>query len=1021
MGPEEKYKDVIRRSLLASFSPETIAAIFRSSEVLEITSGEKVGRSSSPKELFIVLEGEVELRTKSGSGYSGERIRSGQSLELASLFSSRTDWQSDWLALRPTKILKSPWALILQHLKEDPTRLTAISRVTLNIELQKLRRDMRIFCVSERAQLELISALRKDSFQSIFSDWGHKTFQVVSEGTISVSAVMDGRKFPVGKFATGDACLLDLSSSKLVIDADPKGSAWTISKGEIEKLKFREELTQYFKMFDSSIFKSDIDDDDKTVFKQKLNDSNPVAVEKDSLRDKSPTMGPTLLAGVRNAFFDLELSPRHDNSSSAAVCLASLTNYFGVPISPSHIDDALPRLKNEDPLSGLVIAANKVRFAARIRKTSFDELKKFSLPVILQFSGRYAVLVSCNDRFVKLADPELGRTIEIDATRFEANRSKNVLIVAPKKGASSRPSNRLPFFTYFSAFNENKYNYFLIIMVGIIGFFISLALPVLQQFTFDRVLLAKAERLVLPVIVGIFLLNVLANVFSWIESNLCLRGETSASAFFTSAFLAKVVQLPITTFARFGTGDLIARHIEGKAVQNSFEDLTFNNMIRFFSVLTCLAVLFLYHKHLAIAAVSLVPLQIIGILVVGSQTKKLSFRTAQKEQQKKNLQLEHMDSAGTLMGAGGSVAARWRWEAEFVEVLRAKAKLSFLDSGFTSIHFLCANATRLIILVIGAQLYFQGKVSIGQIVASVLLTAYIAEPIWEILQGLYRVSQLKTHLVRLDSLFTLPTELIAAPKSPKAIVPEPPVAARSLTFDSVSFRYRAEPTPFAIKEVSFTVKPGEVVAIVGSSGSGKSTIASLMNGTLSPTSGQILFGNQKLSSIPISALRKSIGVIDQEGALFSESIFVNLSIGQENPPVEKVLEAAQVADVDGFVARLPAAYATELGPEGAGLSEGQKQKIRIARTVLSSPDVLVMDESTSHLDSISEERVLREVRKKFSGKIIIFISHRLNLAAMADRVLVFSDGQLIEQGHHSQLIHKQGKYYELFCKRVGIN
>ncbi len=1022
MRPSEIYKSVIVRSLLANFSADGIDAIFQEGEILEIASGEKITRATPPRDFFMVLDGEIESRTRTASPGVGDRTRVGQSLELASLIGKRADWIHDWVAVKPSKVLRISWTRMQSFLNSDPVLMTALSRVALNVELQKLRRDMRIFCVPERAQLELIASLRTDSFESIFSDWGHKVFLVVSDGAIRVLALMDGRRLPIATFPAGDACLLDLNSSKIVIDADSNGSAWTISLSAIEKLQFKDELTHFLQMFDSSIFSSERDSAEKTLIRRDLKDQpiSATAPLPEPVRLAGRTTQPSLFAELRKYFFGLTLAPQHDSSSSSAVCIATIAKHYGHPFSVTFVDRQLPRLKDENPLKGMQVGFRRIGFAAKIRKTNFAELVSFGFPVILQFNGRYVVFVEGDNRFVKIADPSVGRTIEVSTSDFRGNWSDEALLAAPLEGTVATKDARLPVYHYFAVFRGNYYSYFLIFLAGILGFLLSLALPVLQQFTFDRVLLARAEALIWPVIAGMFLLNVSSSILSWIESNLALRADASAQAFFTSVFMAKIVRLPISSFGRFRPGDLLARHDETREVKTAFEDLFLQNALRLVSVMACLAVLALYHPDLAIGAIIFVPIQLIGIIFVGAQVRNLNVRAALIEQRKKNLQLEHMDSWGTLQGSSGTLSARWRWEAEFVELNRTNYRLAIYDGIFGCIHFMCANATRLVLLFIGAQLYFRNEVSIGQIVATILLTSYIADPIWEILQCLYRIPQLQVHLSRLDSLFTLQTET-SSEKAPAPTDADAAVTSPVVTFENVSFRYCPEPTPLALKRLSFTIQPGEIVAVVGASGSGKTTLTALINGAIEPTEGRILLGNSDTLTIPKSTLRKTVGVVDQEGALFTGSILENIAFGKTDPQIDAVLEAAKIADADEFVAKLPKAYSTNLGAEGCGLSEGQQQKIRIARTVFNAPEILVLDEATSHLDSISEDRVLRQIRRKFAGRTIIIITHRLNLASIADRVFVFEEGRLVEQGHHSKLIQQRGRYYELFCRRVNMN
>ncbi|PCI32586.1 MAG: ABC transporter permease [Elusimicrobia bacterium] len=234
----------------------------------------------------------------------------------------------------------------------------------------------------------------------------------------------------------------------------------------------------------------------------------------------------------------------------------------------------------------------------------------------------------------------------------------------------------------------------------------------------------------------------------------------------------------------------------------------------------------------------------------------------------------------------------------------------------------------------------------------------------------------------------------------------------AITLDDVTFQYPTRDTP-ALDHVSFEVRRGETIAIVGPSGSGKSTLVQILLRLYDPGKGRILFDNIDLKDLDIRTLRDRIGLVTQETMLFNETVQGNIAIGREDTPLAAVVEAAKVANADAFIQQLPHGYETELGDRGLRLSGGQRQRLAIARAVLRDPEILVLDEATSNLDSASEKEVQRALEQIMQGRTSIVIAHRLSTIQNADRIIVLSDGRIAESGTHSELLLRDGLYSKL--------
>ncbi len=242
-----------------------------------------------------------------------------------------------------------------------------------------------------------------------------------------------------------------------------------------------------------------------------------------------------------------------------------------------------------------------------------------------------------------------------------------------------------------------------------------------------------------------------------------------------------------------------------------------------------------------------------------------------------------------------------------------------------------------------------------------------------------------------------------------------------ITFRQVGFRYGGPEAPQILQDISLEVPAGKTIAIVGRSGSGKTTLAKCLSGLLEPTDGAILFDGLDLKTLNYRDLRRQIGMVLQESYVFADTIARNIAFGEDEPDMERVRWAAQMASADEFIERLPFGYDTKIGETGLAISGGQRQRIAIARALYTKPPILVFDEATSSLDSESEQAVQRNMDALFRGRTTFIIAHRLSTVRHAGLIVVLEQGRLVEQGTHDELMRRRGLYYYLASQQLGIS
>jgi ATP-binding cassette subfamily B protein len=352
---------------------------------------------------------------------------------------------------------------------------------------------------------------------------------------------------------------------------------------------------------------------------------------------------------------------------------------------------------------------------------------------------------------------------------------------------------------------------------------------------------------------------------------------------------------------------------------------------------------------------------------------------------------------------------RWHWE----ELLQKEVKTNFSAQVISNGLQIFSNTIQAVastaMLWFGASLVIKNELTIGQLVAFNMLVGNIISPfqrltvLWNQLQEVV----IATERIN-DVLDAEPEEDLQ--HQVRQLLPE---LQGHIRFDKVTFRYHKESDVNILENLSFEIQPGQMVALVGRSGSGKTTISKLVLGLYPPTDGNLFIDGLDITSISLRSLRQQVGVVDQDTFLFGSTIRENISLGHPGATLEEVMEAAQLAGADEFIKKLPMGYETQIGEGGGLLSGGQRQRIAIARALLGNPRLLIFDEATSHLDTESERIIQRNLNTILKGRTALVIAHRLSTVRNADLILVLDKGVLIESGTHEALMAKRGHYFYL--------
>jgi len=426
-----------------------------------------------------------------------------------------------------------------------------------------------------------------------------------------------------------------------------------------------------------------------------------------------------------------------------------------------------------------------------------------------------------------------------------------------------------------------------------------------------------------------------------------------------------------------------------------------------------LGVMVLYSPTLtAVVAASFPFYVLISLIATPLLRRRLDEKFARGSENHSFL-VEAVSSIETVKAMAVEPRMQRKWEDQLAAYVRAGFRAGTLNNVASQGVQLVSKLSTMLVLWLGAQLVIDGGLSVGELVAFNMFAGRVAQPVLRIAQLWQDFQQVRLSMARIgDILNTAPEPLQIAGRGAL------PAIKGDVVFEHVTFRYRHD-GPETLAEVSLHIPAGQVVGIVGSSGSGKSTIAKLLQRFYVPERGRILVDGVDLSTADAVWLRRQIGVVLQENVLFSGSIRENIALSDPAMDMERVIAAARLAGAHDFIAELSEGYDTLVGERGATLSGGQRQRIAIARALVGNPRILIFDEATSALDYESERVIQANMQRICAGRTVLIIAHRLSAVRIADRIIAVERGRIVEDGGHEELIRHGGRYASLFHGQLG--
>jgi len=705
-----------------------------------------------------------------------------------------------------------------------------------------------------------------------------------------------------------------------------------------------------------------------------------------------------------------------DEMDCGAASLGMICRHFGRKVSLARIRQLCHTATDGTSLKALSRAANELGLAARALKISLRNLPMMPLPAIVHWEGNHwIVLYDVDEQFVRVADPALGLR-KLPRREFEAKWTGYAALFdytpAFEQAPVSRPTLAwaLPFLARFK-----------VILLQVLGLavavsFLQLLFPVFTQMVVDKVIVENDIGLLKTILLGMFAVIVFVQLSTLAQEYLLAFAAVRLDTAVLDFLSRKLLSLPMSYFTSRRTGD-IQRRLEGaRQVRQFAVQQGVGALLAAVFLVGAVILMAMYSPLLTVAFLATTPLYV-GLMILSVKVLRPLYHGVEESQGKySSHQIDAIKGIEAVKAASAEGAFRDTMLNEFMSVSQKLFKATFIVMSWDSLLQTIGLLSTAIFLWVGATQVMQGHLSVGGFVAFSSLTAMAYAGILRAL-GVWDTMQFASVLLnRLNDIFEQEPE---QGHDRSRLVPVHSLEGH-VELRGVNFKYGGPEAPDILKNITLDLIPGRMVAFVGRSGCGKTTLIKLIAGLLEPTEGAIFFDNIDLKSLNYRDVRRHIGVVLQENHMFNETIARNISFGDPEPELDRVLAAAQAAAAHEFIMRLPLGYETKIGESGLSLSGGQKQRIAIARAIYNNPPVLIFDEATSALDTESERAIQENLGRLMAGRTTIVIAHRLSTIRDAHSIVVLEQGSVAEVGTHDELMAHRGLYYYLSSQQLGI-
>ncbi|MBY3517368.1 peptidase domain-containing ABC transporter [Rhizobium laguerreae] len=710
---------------------------------------------------------------------------------------------------------------------------------------------------------------------------------------------------------------------------------------------------------------------------------------------------------------------QRDIADCGSSCVASVAATYGYRLPLSRIRQHASTNRSGTTVLGLTQAAEKLGFITKAVRGGFDSLYKIPMPtiahVVVKGALHHFIVVQAIDlRSVTVMDPAFGEIRKLSHEEFKTQWTGVLVLLVPGDTFKRRDETTSSLVRFANLLSPHRAVMAQSLVGSLVTTILSLSTAIYVQKIVDHVLTGGNRNLLNLMSVAMLLILALQVLINLLRNLFVLETGQKIDVTLILGYYTHILNLPQTFYDSMRIGEIISRMNDAAKIRSFLNDTSINMFVDINMTLFSLGMMFVYSWKIAVVVAISMPLYILVYWATNRMNRKQQ-RTIMENAADLEAQLvESIGAASTIKTSAVERFANFNIETRFIKTLHSvynSARVSVFGDGAST--FLSTLLT-ILLMWFGTTLVLDQTLTPGELLSCYALLGYVTRPIASLIHSNRVVQEAFIAADRLFDIFDLEQETsgggIDATKSDLGDV----------SLEKVTFRHGSQPELF--RNFSLTFGKGEITAVVGESGSGKSTIAALLQNMYPLESGRIRIGSYALQDFSTVSLRKIIATVPQSIDVFSTSAIENIALGEFDPDISKILHISDQVGLRKLFESWPNGLQTLLGENGVRLSGGEKQRIALARALYRDPEILILDEATSSLDTVAEGFVLRVVEDlRQAGRTVIVIAHRLSTICNANKIVVLDKGKIIEEGNHTNLLRADGAYATLWHAQMGLS
>ena len=721
-----------------------------------------------------------------------------------------------------------------------------------------------------------------------------------------------------------------------------------------------------------------------------------------------------------------------DSMMCGITCLQMVCKHFGREVSLRTLSKLCVATSEGVSMLGVNEAANKLGLRTMCARTDFDTLSKATLPCVLHWNQNHFVVLYKvrKGRIFYVADPgkglvkynleEFGKHWVSTASQGE-EKGIAMFLVPTLEFYSHKVDNEEEdgsprSFQFLFGYIKQYRKYFGQIVLGLlVGSLLQLILPFLTQSIVDVGIKNQNIGFIWLILLGQLMLTISRTAIDFIRRWLLLHISLRINISLVSDFFIKLLKLPMSFFDTKLMGDLMQRMGDHSRVNTFLTQQTLSIVFSLFTFVV-FSIVLLSYNWLIFAIFMLGSLLYGGWLALFLRRRKvLDYELFEQQAINNNKTYEFITSMQEIKLQDCEQRRRWEWEDVQADLFNVQMKSLKLQQTQEAGSIFINELKNIVITVVAATAVIHGQLTLGMMLAVQYIIGQLNSPVEQLMSFFYSVQDVKISLERINEIHRMDDE-----NGKQGLETSVTDETKGIDMENINFKYDPHALKTIIDDVSLTIPKGKVTAIVGASGSGKTTLIKLMLGYYPVLGGQITIGGTDVNTLNKKWWRRQCGVVMQDGVIFSESIARNIAVDDKEIDKQRLQTAAEIACIHDYVMGLPLKYNTKIGRDGVGLSQGQKQRILIARAVYKNPNYIFLDEATNSLDANNERMIVEHLDEFYKGKTVVIVAHRLSTVKNADQIVVLDKGKVVEIGNHEELTAKRGAYYNLVKNQLEL-